>query len=94
MNIEEILQAATQKQIDILEEKLQNAKDLKSIALIKSQILKLREEIKTYAREKPKPTKKQKKQYVQLDFTDELKKPDYSKLKIGVKKDEEASSSN
>ena len=38
MNIEEILQAATQKQIDILEEKLQNAKDLKSIALIKSQV--------------------------------------------------------
>ena len=93
MNIEEILQAATQKQIDILEEKLQNAKDLKSIALIKSQVLKLREEIKTYAPEKPKP-KKQKKQYVQLDFTDELKKPDYSKLKIGVKKDEETSSSN
>lgn len=93
MNIEEILQAATQKQIDILEEKLQKANDLKSIDLIKSQVLKLREEIKTYFPEKPKQ-KKKKKQYVQLDFIDELKKPDYSKLKIGVKKDEETSSSN
>lgn len=78
-SIDELLEETIQKQLSLLQEKLNKANDMKSLAALKVQIVKFKAEIEAL---KPSASEKKKKAE-QLDFVEELTKPDFKKLKIG-----------
>lgn len=82
LSVDELLESTINKQLSILQDKLDKSNDLKTLGLLKQQILKFKAELEAL---NPEPKKKEKKSE-QLDFTEEIMKPDFARLKIGDKK--------